>query len=261
MWAVRHTYSLKADVTKGAADGSGQGLISTTTEYQPNRHCFVATVSEIGPTATLWALKFGDVVQNLRASLDHVAWAVYQRGTKVGAADEGQVMYPFAATYADWSGLHPKRFPGARRADLTIVRRYQPYRVGKSLRRSYALTYLGRLSNDDKHRTLHLPVALPTGPTYYKVREVCGCTVTRIAPATGFVPIEIGTELLRVYVRKDGSGLKPHLEVYGQTPCVITVDKQVLVDAWCVQATQVVRQLLTEFAQPPEGVTKLLASI
>lgn len=220
----------------------------------------MATVSEIDPIATLWALKFGDVIQNLRASLDHVAWAVYQRGSRVGAADEGQVHFPFALTYSSWSGQHQKRFPGARRADLAIVRRYQPYRIRKRVRRSYAFTYLARLSNNDKHRTLHLMVARPTGLTNYKVREVRGCTVTQIAPTKGFVPTEIGTELVRVYVRKDRSGLEPYLEVYGKTLCDMTIDKSVFVDAWCIQATEVVRLLLTEFAPPPESITKLLES-
>lgn len=99
-------------------------------ELIPKWHCFV-----------------GDIVHNLRSSLDHLACAMVLEG---GGKVTNSIYFPLAESEAAFE----KRIVngcllGARASDINVVRQLKPYRGGAD-----RLFQLHRLDNIDKHRRI-----------------------------------------------------------------------------------------------------------
>jgi len=154
-----------------------------------------------------------------------------------------------------FNGSLSKKLPGVRRADIAVVRRYQPYHEGKRSR-NHALAVLSRLSNDDKHRAVQPIQAAPRGMTY-DVRDTRDCVVTRI-PASFVVwePLQVGAKLVPIYVRKTGP--QPHVDMQGQLAAEPALQQGVLMGEWLEVMPQVVANLLGELSDPP---VELLAKL
>jgi len=117
------------------------------------------------PPLIRWGALIGECLFNFRSALDHLVYdlAVANKGHPLPARVEENVEFPiFTKRAPDSEELH-KRIgtlkPGAQR----LIERMQPY--GRKNRA--ALKYLHELQNFDKHRTLHLVVAVTTTVTYF----------------------------------------------------------------------------------------------
>jgi hypothetical protein len=172
-WTLLETNPL----TTHGSSGGGQWLRSadlskTSTPYERKSRCFVVTVDETQVLPVVWGLQLGNIVHNLRSSLDHLAWAVVARGRRPPTVlTEGQqsgVMFPISATVAAFRAQLARRLPGARRDDVTRIRRAQPFRdpetarpIGVAPADMHPLSILQRLSNADKHRSIQPVLATP----------------------------------------------------------------------------------------------------
>src|SRR5215216_4739993 len=199
--AVCHAQALGADIDGAAADSKTEPFGTIGIEYQPKRHGFSVKIETIKPVPTIWSLMLGDVVFNFRACLDHLAWALVQRGSKAAsltAAEERAVYFPIASSASHLRSMLYKaqhsRLPGIRRTDLTIVRRYQPYRGGKTRAPWHCFSILDLLSNHDKHRQLQ-DVRMIAEVHEFKVRECRDCVPTRTNVRAYRRPVDIGTEV------------------------------------------------------------------
>jgi hypothetical protein len=122
---------------------------------------FIYSVEALKTPPESWAFVFGDAVQNLRAALDHVVWAlvVKRKGAKFADRHARKINFPIADDLA--------RFPRARLAEIglrapaiTIIQNAQPYIRQQNAPRADALWLLQALSNVDKHRLLHTVVVI-----------------------------------------------------------------------------------------------------
>lgn len=109
-----------------------------------------------------WGVQVGDVVHNLRSSLDHLAWTLthYKRPAPV---DEDRLYFPLTQnTKAFYADLTVKQMSGDH-AD--ILEPFQPYHPPQSDRfvgpYIHPLSLLNGLAKDDKHRVVTPLLTVP----------------------------------------------------------------------------------------------------
>lgn len=154
-----------------------------------------------------WAPLIGDILHNFHSALDHVAWQLALRknyGHDLPA--DTRVTFPifknrgrFWRKRADgrWTGLSGAnallRFPGDAREHVLAV---QPYRDGTASP-EHPLWLLHALSNEDKHKTLHV-VRSAIVDAGLQIKEFQDLRVERFTPIQGRIRgrTEIGRLLL-----------------------------------------------------------------
>jgi hypothetical protein len=236
-----------------------------TKEYDAKRHCIVITAGP-GEVPTVfpitWGLLLGDIVHNYRSSLDHVAWALYKRGRTPSLTkwQEQGIYFPIARERDQFNrwliGKRPK-LPGARRADVAIVRRFQPYITGQRRLNRHVLVVLDDLANADKHRVIQPIQALPESMSF-EVVKVTDCTVTRLKPRARRTTLKPGAELVRVYVRKTGP--EPDMDVEPKFTLDPAVNERFTFQDWGYTTMRIIAQVLLAFAEPPQTVRTMLGA-
>jgi hypothetical protein len=257
--AVLHTQALQRDIESFSADPERQPRTTTVAEYNSTKHGFVVALTAIDPIPDMdrWSVIVGDIVQCHRACLDHIAWALYRRGSKAGqlsAWEESGVYFPSALTRATFNaslvGKRPK-LPGIRIADRAIVRRYQPYACGeKRGAPRHTVAILDRLANDDKHRSIQPVLTVPQSGNIsiedFSDCEISGLTLgNRRAP---MVTLTKDTKLALIRVRKTGPN--PRMEVKTSFTAEPSLYNGRLLGRWAADTMTFVCALLYELSEP-----------
>jgi hypothetical protein len=258
--AVAHAQALDANIERGSQETQTQPVGTIGIEYQPKCHGFSVFVETAHDIPVLWSVILGDIVFNFRASLDHLAWALVQRGSLAGRLtpdQENGVYFPIAMSAhhltAMLTGRRPK-LPGVRRADLAIVRRHQPYLRGKTRAPWHAFAILDRLSNADKHRQIHDVLMIPE-INKFKVVECHDCIMTRPLIRAYRRPADIGTEIAFVRVRKTGPN--PQVDVDCDIASHPAFHPRLWLHHWLDVTTAEINLLIAEFAEEPAEIEDL----
>lgn len=101
--------------------------------------------------------RFGDAIQNYRAALDHLAWQLVKHGSTPEPKNPSAVQFPIYTREKDYRAKLATRLPGVSKGPCDFIHFAHEYRRGKA--QNALLLLLAKLSNDDKHRTLHTAVA------------------------------------------------------------------------------------------------------
>jgi hypothetical protein len=106
-----------------------------------------------------FSTRFGDALHNYRSALDHIAWQLVCHGsTPPGPLldDRAQtnVQFPIYDTEVAFRNAVRARLPGADKTAIGFIETRHKYVGGQTT--NDALQALASLSNDDKHRTLHI---------------------------------------------------------------------------------------------------------
>ena len=175
---------------------------------------------------------FGEVVQGFRNSLDHIAWEVVQRGTmeNLTSRQEKSVHFPIASTRKAFNDALHRRLPGVRPADRAIIRRHQPYVTGKRTVAWHCLSTLQTLSNNDKHRTIQPVQILPTGLGFHVTAARDCVPGSRQHGSTAVEPLNVGTELGLIRVRRTGP--EPHIDVEPTLTTLPATDEHFFLNDW-----------------------------
>ncbi len=247
-WAVAHTKALLEELTAWIDDPNGRPL-RIGSEYDPKHHRFRVFVTDVQSVPVTASLRLGDTISNYRMSLDHVAWAMVQRGASPNPPPHvaTKVYFPFAKTLGDWNSLVGRRLPGVTHADRTVVRRYQPYRR-REFRQTLGL--LAELANDDKHRTIK-PVFAAPRVVRFNVTNPRDCENLRAARAKGSrTTTGVGTELGYVYCRKTGPN--PKIDVNnGTLDADLCITLNLKLDSWLQYTCIHIADLLCALSEPP----------
>jgi hypothetical protein len=107
-----------------------------------------------------FAARFGDAIHNYRSALDHIAWQLVLHGAKpsLSARAANRVQFPIYDTRDSFRSQRAERLPGVNSTAVAYIEARHLYVGGNAT--NYALLGLARLSNDDKHRSLHVFVGL-----------------------------------------------------------------------------------------------------
>lgn len=189
----------------------------------------------------------GDIVQNLRSSLDHIAWQLVQHGTRVALKprEQQQVQFPIYSTLDEFNANRERRIPGVLGVHESIVRRYQPYERGAALAANHPFAVLEGLSNTDKHRNIHLTVWCGSKATFEETKRPLGCLIKEMVSVIDlYDPLKVGTQLFYVTVanRSHCRGI----EVQAKLVYQIALEDGVWVHERVSQMEQLVSDLLAE---------------
>jgi hypothetical protein len=100
----------------------------------------------------------GDIIQNLRSALDHLAFQLVEagQGRRIGERRGKRIAFPVFDTSKDYKALKTGKIKGARKAAIKAIDRLKPYKRG-----NLPLWSLHYVNNVDKHRHL-----VGVGPDY-----------------------------------------------------------------------------------------------
>jgi hypothetical protein len=204
---AKRQYSELVDVFN---EWTQSGGIAVQTVRHPRWVCYLWNVA-IGtkPSENL-PLLAGEIVNNVRAALEYVAFQIYLVGGGTPDGEKaGSVAFPIRTTDDGWDSIVAKKVPGVWPAAANELKVSQPF--DQDGEEKSALPVLQGLGGTDKHRNLVLCAAAafsghaiwPAGSGF----SVC----IQLARAEGdlskgpVVPIEPGTavEVARVYVQPD----------------------------------------------------------
>jgi hypothetical protein len=146
-WAKKHLTELEREIDAFLATEPYK-IETRPDSDQPNcSRYYVASVPSEHPTSI--SLIAGDVLFNLRAALDHLA---YQLALANGTTDEKILRQTYFPIFDDAKKFHKDlkaRTPGLSQAARDAIKDVKPYKEGNP-----ALWQLHNLNNRDKHRAL-----------------------------------------------------------------------------------------------------------
>jgi hypothetical protein len=112
---------------------------------------YLADVREVPPVISLLA---GDIIQNLRSALDHLAFQLYMLGPGGVTGGAGSRTYfPIADDAAKYKIEAPRKVKGLRPEAIKAIDAIEPY-MGGTTDKSDTLWRLEKMNNIDKHRLL-----------------------------------------------------------------------------------------------------------
>jgi hypothetical protein len=260
-WATVRAQTLQDEVLAfGQSDAAANGGPELRRKYDSRRHCIIWYCHQVPAFPPHWSLLLGDVISNYRACLDHIAWALVERGDlRKVVTDPDKLEKRLKNVYFPICRLDDTEFDKACRsklpeitdADRRIVRNAQPYRQGKRKSKNSALGWLEDMSNVDKHRRLR-----PTESTSLGGDVVIGaakdCEVVRPETQSKGNLIRDGSEVYRVYVRKTGPF--PDLDVHFHFNLELALSRNVRLARWAAGVGKATGKLLSQFAEQPDEV-------
>ena len=114
-------------------------------------------------TRRTWGLIIGDVVANLRAALEHVAWSLAQKGAKdrdrpLNEDEARDVIFPIVAAERAYRRPRVQHALELMPAEAhPEIKRMQPFRAGKLLGLLASRSNLGQTPNRDAHDSTDRP--------------------------------------------------------------------------------------------------------
>ena len=220
-------------------------------DYNPKRHGFVLTIAEIDEFPPRLSLLLGDIVHDFRCALDHVAWTMYQRGSKAGQLTDRQergIGFPIVDDPAVVDAGIVERIPGIRPTDLAKVRWCQPSRNAPRNRSMHCFTALQEFSNADKHRAIQPLFILPT---YGRIQVVNAqhCEIPTLTRRGITKPFQVGTEIGIVRARKKGP--EPKADVQMTFTAKPAIHPRITVESWLAKTRAFTADFLCRLAPAP----------
>lgn len=150
-WAKEHFDRLRGEV-EAFTDREPYGWRTEFEDYANEEREYTVYAEVHEEPDFRWGLMAGDVIQNLRASLDQLVWGISNPDVR-----DHRTSFPIYTTEAAFKANAPERIAGVSDPARALIKGSQPYHW-KTGADEHPLAILKALSNLDKHRTL-LPVA------------------------------------------------------------------------------------------------------
>jgi hypothetical protein len=261
--AIVHSQTLQRDIDTRTRDGDTDPVGAFRAEYQAKRHGFAVVIEEVAPIPVRWRLLLGDIANNYRAALDHLAWALVTRGrtppSKLTRREEKAVYFPIFENRREYNGQLPRYLPGVRRADGAKVRWCQPYRRGARNRPRDPLVLLASINSGDKHRTIQPLWAFPNRVDI-EVTDLRDFALLRQDHWQRRAdPLEVGTEV--AFMRGWKMGSNPQLEVQLHIAATPTIDNRISLQVWSQMTGVLVFGLLRQFSDQPPSIHEIGAEL
>ncbi|MGO9179767.1 MAG: hypothetical protein ACLQHS_10980, partial [Candidatus Limnocylindrales bacterium] len=156
--AEEHLQQLEAEVARYAARNPYQVLGQIKTEGQERIWLYRLQVTK-QPDADTLAAMAGDVVHNVRSSLDHIAVALGRRGAFFPVFTENPALdqRTYSCVHDDPRARWSRAVDGMPQDAVTIIEAAQPYHSGPDAKIN-GLALLNRFDNADKHRHALAPI-------------------------------------------------------------------------------------------------------
>lgn len=189
-----------------------------------------------------WAVLIGDILHNLRSSLDHCAYQLVLSGADPSPLHLNESQFPLCDSLDAFGSAAPRRLAGVSDRCLSIVRLNQPFQYN-DLRLS-PLHHLRELSNRDKHRLL-TPVVFAPEHIPPESLDITGATLKSVQQAP-HLPLAIGRPLLVLHVvpKRDES---PQVQLKEGLPLYLSLgDPAGLASVWLTSMLGNVERLIED---------------
>jgi hypothetical protein len=171
------------------------------------------------PTDPMIGAMVGDFAHNVRSALDQVVYALVKANGWDGSPAHTQL--PILESEKKWDSeilnrvdRRPPPTKGLSPEALQLVLDNQPFTAGKRKAQTTHIYKLLRLSNEDKHRTLHGAGVMPTVPLALTFNPPGYLEVQSIKYAPEGTRIRVGTEVAKLklrIVRQPPEGVEVHM--------------------------------------------------
>lgn len=146
-WAYEHLTTLDLKFRDFRDANPYKGVIESHPEFgQAVRF----QVSSLPPLPKEFSHRIGEFATALRASMDHLIWALMTGAPK----KTNKIQFPIFNTSGDYRSAWPQQLSGVVSAAEPIINSLQPYHVPQP--HAHPLWRIHRLSNTDKHRVIIL---------------------------------------------------------------------------------------------------------
>lgn len=162
-WAEKHLVSLDRTLNRSFNPNTHPVSVKTEVKVSGDAAVALVRVAHVYLVGTDCGLKLGDVLQNFRAALDHLAWDLVRAGATPRPPRPDQIYFPMLRNYASWKNRIDNMLPGVPDEQRAVIRRYQPYGRGPGAK---AIRLLRNFSDGDKHRVM-VPVTRNALPSLY----------------------------------------------------------------------------------------------
>jgi hypothetical protein len=158
------------------------------------------TMDSVKPIPPEIPLIAGEIIQNLRSALDHLAYQLYLLGTKGGKVNKN-IAFPIAENKLIYDEIKPRRIKGMSSAAIAAIDAVQPYGGGNDV-----LWQLHALNNIDKHRlilTVGSAVRSVDFGSFVRQKAPKGSILSRanlsmfLEVKDNSYPLEVGTEVFK----------------------------------------------------------------
>lgn len=186
--------SLRADLLAALDVHKSEQWLDLKSDTYGEKPAITLYVTRVPVLSTEMSLAIGEIVHNLRSSLDQLAWALVPASEmrRLTHRQRIGIRFPMVRSRARYLSSIHRRLPGVDSEHLATIERYQPYRRAPAGR---AVRILQSLSNTDKHRA-NVPAQ------FYPVGFRCNLKfknaeprerITRLAPGRR---LKLGTRLV-----------------------------------------------------------------
>jgi hypothetical protein len=178
-------------------------------EFDPHTNSHIFRAQRPAGSIMEWATIIGDVVHNLSAALDYLAWELTVKHSAIAHSDRraGSVYFPIFADEGLYLREAPKKIWGIHPDAQTLIKQLQPYQARHIHPSDHPLMLLYRLEQWGKHRTLNL--------TTYVASARSGGIPRHILTSGHPLNIALGThEEGAIIGRMSWGGGQPHMGVY-----------------------------------------------
>lgn len=239
-WANKHMERVAEAIERSVEPNVHPVAVDVNLE-PPHGNIAVVRVTKLPNLRTDYGLRLGDAIQNFRAALDHLAWALVKLGSDPNPKRPQDVFFPTARSGQHFHSRIGQWLPGVSEEDRALIRRYQPYRRGDAPK---AIRWLRDLSNTDKHRVL-IPAIVSLGDAHLQV--IGSWPLQRIDHAiTGRRALKVGTPLMRVRLWPV-LGTQCQVQVQGNIACFPSIGYGVAVGDALAAIRSTVFEILDTF--------------
>lgn len=259
--AAFHAQQLHLDIEATAQrhrDVGWPGLLLAPPQFDRQRHGFKVVVDTPPPLPVRWNLMLGDFASNLRACLDHLAFALVQRAsqTPLTGKDRKGIYFPIGKSADDFTRRAGETMPGVPPADIAVIDRHQAYSGSAPATQAkwHTLTLLVKMVNEDKHQEIQ-GLWYVVDEHRLNVTKLRDCSL-KGEPVGARLRLEKGAEIAFVPVARC-YGPEPHADVEHQLTARPAFVEGLWLEHWMDVATVYGCRLLREFSDPPEQLATL----
>lgn len=189
---------------------------AVTREDDPQVGEIVWRARIVRPHPPEWSARIGEIIHDLRSSLDHLAWQLVIAN---GESPDTKTEFPVFWDSAKYKTDSPRKVRGMSKAAKVEIERLQPYHAAHRFE-DHILYIVHQLNLTDKHRLLTV-VGSSYRPQRFQVGGAAGTGTVHGVTANGRpVPFENGAEIMTF---KYGAGNPPPNEMGVEADLTFTV--------------------------------------
>lgn len=206
--AYEHIIYLNAEILRFTVQGHPYETFHEDDLNRGERTYYLRVLKEIPPQ---FSALIGDIAQNLRSSLDHLAWHLVKSSPVTPKARDSDIYFPIFETAREYRTKKMRKIRGMSDAAIKAIDSIEPYYrpdgPGPGIGQGARLFWLHEINRLDKHRLLVPTWTIMVSHTIMRTKRVEMADVIRAALGNNPGPVFVAANAVTSGPLKDGSKL------------------------------------------------------